>query len=148
MAPSWSEATPRLIVAAHDELGKPVFARVEDAERGERPAWRLWGSDGTPRIGEADPAGGRTGFPPLGGVRMCVSEMPPGKNPAGVHASDTIDFIFVLSGSVFLIEGEAELELFPGDCVVQTGTAHAWENRGTEPARMGIVLLGVPREEG
>jgi mannose-6-phosphate isomerase-like protein (cupin superfamily) len=66
-------------------------------------------------------------------------------NP-GMHTTDTIDFEVVLSGEVTLeLDNGVEKVLRPGDTVVQNGTRHRWENRGTEPAVLAVVLIGAHR---
>jgi mannose-6-phosphate isomerase-like protein (cupin superfamily) len=55
------------------------------------------------------------------------------------HATATLDYVTVLSGEVTLIVGDREIDLLPGDSVVQQGVDHDWQNRGTEPC----VLVGV-----
>ena len=48
----------------------------------------------------------------------------------GMHTTDTVDFDFVVSGEVYLeLDDGAEVLLKPGDCVVQNGTRHRWNNR-------------------
>jgi quercetin dioxygenase-like cupin family protein len=144
------ETPPRRILTGIDERGNSVFAKVEQAPALSFgiPSWSIWGSDGPLAVGEAEPGFAPSLFPGVGGVRVFVSEMPPGdERPSRLHASDTVDFVFVLSGTVWLQQGDrTELELRPGDCVVQTGTLHAWRNRGPEPARLAFVLLGVGRD--
>ncbi len=64
----------------------------------------------------------------------------------GMHTTDTIDFEYVISGEVWLeLDDGEEVHLRPGDTVVQNGTRHAWRNRGTEPCRMLVFLLGAHR---
>ena len=66
-------------------------------------------------------------------------------NP-GMHTSDTIDFEYVISGEVWLeLDDGEEVHLKPGDTVVQNGTRHAWRNKGTEPCRMVVILIGAHR---
>ena len=66
-------------------------------------------------------------------------------NP-GMHTTDTIDFEYVMSGEVWLeLDDGEEVHLKPGDTVVQNGTRHAWHNKGTEPCRMVVFLLGAHR---
>lgn len=66
-------------------------------------------------------------------------------NP-GMHTTDTIDFEYVISGEVWLeLDDGEEVHLKPGDTVVQNGTRHAWRNKGTEPCRMVVFLLGAHR---
>ncbi len=62
----------------------------------------------------------------------------------GVHRAGTVDYTFVLSGSVVLELDEEEVELHPGDVVVQNGTRHAWRNRTDSPVILGIVWVAPP----
>lgn len=65
---------------------------------------------------------------------------------AGMHTTDTVDFIVVISGECGLeLDDGAETHLSAGDCVVQNGTRHAWHNRGQEPCVMFAALLGAVR---
>lgn len=66
-------------------------------------------------------------------------------NP-GMHTTDTIDFEYVISGEVWLeLDDGEEVHLRPGDTVVQNGTRHAWRNKGSEPCRMVVFLIGAHR---
>ena len=44
----------------------------------------------------------------------------------------TLDFCFILEGEITLILDTEEVQLKPGDTVVQRGTNHAWSNRSGE----------------
>jgi quercetin dioxygenase-like cupin family protein len=55
------------------------------------------------------------------------------------HATPTVDFAMLPDGELTLLVDDGEVELQPGDVVVQQATRHAWWNRGSEP----VVLLGV-----
>ena len=118
----------------------------------------------------------RSVFPTAGGMRINTVSFPPGfgvkgaKMPAvkpaeiyqklmsaepsggehdfdvGMHSTDSIDFGFVSSGEITLIQGNgAEVTLCPGDVMIQNGALHAWENRGAEPCVINFVVLGTPR---
>jgi mannose-6-phosphate isomerase-like protein (cupin superfamily) len=65
-----------------------------------------------------------------------------GRHP-GMHKTQTVDYIVLLSGQVTLILDQGEVDLRPMDVVVQRGTAHAWENRGLEPAVLAGVLIAA-----
>jgi mannose-6-phosphate isomerase-like protein (cupin superfamily) len=66
-------------------------------------------------------------------------------NP-GMHTTDTVDFEYVVSGRVILeLDDGAQVELGPGDTVVQNGTRHAWRNPFGEPCQMVVVLVGATR---
>jgi mannose-6-phosphate isomerase-like protein (cupin superfamily) len=114
-------------------------------------------------------------FPPVGGFRFGLFTVPPEatvqpedidvaaalrqleeslpgmadhmepENP-GMHTTDTVDFEYVLSGEIDLELDDGEVvHLTAGDTVVQNGTRHAWRNRGTEPCRLVVVLIGAHR---
>ena len=62
----------------------------------------------------------------------------------GMHTTATVDYEFVVSGSIVLeLDDGTEVELHPGDTVVQNGTRHAWRNQGSEPCQMVVVLIGA-----
>ena len=66
-------------------------------------------------------------------------------NP-GMHTTDTIDYEYVISGEVWLeLDDGVEVHLRAGDTVVQNGTRHAWRNKGSEPCRMVVCLIGAHR---
>lgn len=61
----------------------------------------------------------------------------------GMHTTDTIDFEVILSGEVWLeLDDGEEVHLKAGDTFVQNGTRHRWFNRGTEPAKIAVILIG------
>ncbi len=113
-------------------------------------------------------------FPPVGGFRFGLFTVPPAtevltgdldigaalaameaslpgmaahmepEHP-GMHTTATVDYEFVVSGSIVLeLDDGTEVELHPGDTLIQNGTRHAWRNRGTEPCQMVVVLIGAP----
>jgi mannose-6-phosphate isomerase-like protein (cupin superfamily) len=59
----------------------------------------------------------------------------------GMHRTNTLDYVTVLSGRLTLVLDEGEVELGPFDTVVQRGTNHAWINRGKEPALLTAVII-------
>jgi mannose-6-phosphate isomerase-like protein (cupin superfamily) len=66
----------------------------------------------------------------------------------GMHTTASVDYEYVVSGSVVLeLDDGTEVELRPGDTVIQNGTRHAWRNRGTEPCQMVVVLVGAPHSQ-
>jgi quercetin dioxygenase-like cupin family protein len=125
--------------------------------------------DGSPRPNP-------TYFPPVGGFRFGLFTIPPQsvKRPENLdmevalrefeeklpgmlsrmepdnplmHTTDTIDFEYVISGEVWLeLDDGMEVHLRPGDTVVQNGTRHAWRNKGSEPCRMVLCMIGAYRK--
>ena len=73
-----------------------------------------------------------------------VVELPVGI-PRHMHATDTLDYLVILSGQIVLEMETGEVVLGPGDMIVQRGTLHAWRNDGPEPVRMiSINLPSIP----
>ena len=125
--------------------------------------------------GSDDPTAAMTTYVPgPGGTRFLITILPPesgaappspalqdatpapagfpGLNEAmepdnlGMHTTDTVDYDIVISGELWLeLDDGATVHLKPGDIVVQTGTRHAWRNKGNDPCVMYSVLVGCPR---
>jgi mannose-6-phosphate isomerase-like protein (cupin superfamily) len=159
-------------VIVTDELLEPVtVAMMPGAE-----FYGIWGSDTPavlPNDGSV-PAVGRW-FPPPSGFRFVVVTLPPADTPApepvdpdaaaaemeeklpglletlepdspGMHTTDTVDLLLVLSGEVTLeLDDGAEVHLRAGDTVVQNGTRHAWRNTSAEPCVLAGAQVGAVR---
>ena len=83
-----------------------------------------------------------------GGANFVITEIPPGMGRF-MHATDTIDYLIILSGRVVLEPEVGEAEVGPGDFVVDRGTVHSWRNDGQEPAVMaGVTLPAIPLATG
>lgn len=74
------------------------------------------------------------------GSNFAVCEFPPGAQ-AYMHATDTIDYLVVLSGRCTLVLEAGEAELGPGDFVVDRGVLHGWRNDHAEPCVCAVVNL-------
>ncbi|WP_175621459.1 cupin domain-containing protein [Chryseobacterium schmidteae] len=94
-----------------------------------------------------------TGFPqtPKNGTYFRYVSIPPDKD-LGVefkvgephpmmHQTQTLDYIIILSGELYLIMEEGETLLKAGDIVIQRGTNHAWSNRSDEACIQLAVLI-------
>jgi quercetin dioxygenase-like cupin family protein len=125
-------------------------------------AYLLWGVDAMPRL----PDDGKHSFsaptPGVGAARLVQLvvypegteqdtgdaevlggiQRPEGDH-SGVHYTSTVDLVVVLEGEVVLKLDTEETVLRPGDFLVQNGTRHAWVNRGSVPARLGVIVLGA-----
>jgi mannose-6-phosphate isomerase-like protein (cupin superfamily) len=66
----------------------------------------------------------------------------------GFHTTQTLDYVVVLSGMVWLVVDDGEVQLQAGDVVVQLGSRHAWQNRTEGPATLAVVLMGAERAGG
>jgi mannose-6-phosphate isomerase-like protein (cupin superfamily) len=65
----------------------------------------------------------------------------------GWHRTDTLDYVYVVSGQMYLETDDGEILVSPGDTVVDRGAGHAWRNRFHEPCVVVAVLLGAERKE-
>ena len=55
-----------------------------------------------------------------------------------MQQTNSLDYVFVLEGSVTLVLDTEEVELAEGDSVVQRGARHAWSNRANKPCTLVI----------
>ena len=58
-----------------------------------------------------------------------------------MHKTETLDYVIILSGEVYLVMEDTETLLEPSDVVVQRGTNHAWSNRTDKPCIQLAILL-------
>ena len=135
----------------------------------------LWATDETPTVPvpPVDPTLAMKSFVPgPGGSRFRVFRLPgfsrrafdaeafqreylrkaPGladameKNGAGMHTTDTVDYLVILSGAVHLeLDDGRTVQMKSGDCIIQNGTRHAWRNVRREPCVIAVVMVGAVR---
>jgi len=69
----------------------------------------------------------------------------PGDKPAipGMHRTDTVDVVTVVSGELCVVTECAETVLRPGDSVVQRGTKHLWSNRSDRIATVVAIMIAA-----
>jgi quercetin dioxygenase-like cupin family protein len=101
----------------------------------------IWSAPDLPAAfsGETDTGGGRFRFPARG-ADFVFSDFPPGGG-SPMHATDTLDFLVVVSGEVVFITETGETLLKAGDVLVDRGAIHAWRNDSDKPCRIVNVLL-------
>lgn len=67
---------------------------------------------------------------------------------SGMHTSDTVDHVLVLSGEIWcLLGGGDEFCLKAGETCVQNGTSHSWTNKAAEPCTIVSFGVGAQRTE-
>lgn len=66
----------------------------------------------------------------------------------GIHATDTVDLLYIVSGQIELrLDSGERTVLGAGDCVVQNGTKHAWYNPDPEQTCLILVVfIGAHRQ--
>ena len=139
-------------------------------------AYRLWGRDEHPTFpDDGAPRRAEDYYPPRDGSRFMINTIAPGEpapppdldtaaalaelerqapgaaavlepDAPGMHTTDTIDYVLVVSGEATLeLDDGEQTVLQAGDVVVQNGTRHAWRNNGTEPCTFVGVAIGADR---
>lgn len=134
----------RRVVTGLDGDGKSCF--VIDgpiSQYNEINAALIWQTDALP----ADNSGSKDTAAPYGvevlhtpGSNFAICEFAP-HGEAVMHATDTIDYLVILSGRVTLVLEQGEAALGPGDFVVDRGVLHAWRNDHDEPCVAAVVNL-------
>jgi quercetin dioxygenase-like cupin family protein len=139
-------------------------------------AYRLWARDERPTFpDDGAPRPAEAWYPPRNGSRFMINTIPPGElvpppdldvpaalaeleqrmpgamarmepGPPGMHRTDSIDYVLVVTGEITLeLDDGEQTVLRAGDVVVQNGTRHAWHNHGTEPCTLVGVAIGADR---
>jgi quercetin dioxygenase-like cupin family protein len=92
---------------------------------------------GPPQVAESTTVGGGKT------LSKGVAEILEKGEAAGMHTTDSVDLIVVLSGVAGLEFDDGEkILLHAGDAFVQNGTRHRWFNPGSEPATFAAFILG------
>ena len=63
-----------------------------------------------------------------------------------MHKTETLDYIIILSGEVYLIMEDTETLLKAGDIVIQCATNHAWSNRTDKSCIQLAILLDAKKQ--
>ena len=133
----------RRVVTGLNEDGKSCILIDGDIPRLSVASNIVWRTAALP----ADNSGGEDAAAPYtmemlhdGGSNFMLVELPPGIGRF-MHATDTIDYLVVLEGTVVLELESGEARLGPGDFIVDRGVIHAWRNDGPETAVMASITL-------
>jgi mannose-6-phosphate isomerase-like protein (cupin superfamily) len=63
----------------------------------------------------------------------------------GMHTTETIDVVTMLSGELYAVLEDTETLLRPGDTLIQRGTKHSWSNRTDKPAIFVATMMPAKR---
>jgi len=169
----------RRVVTGHDGNGTAIFTSDSVRELTPLVYQVLWGSEEAetfPNDG-TEPAWS-SNYPAVGGYRFSMIEIPAGYDPesnppskrvltaeqrtrrqeqsrgshqaeAGMHWTETVDFIIMLSGElIHELEGGEQTVLRAGDTLIQNGAVHRWRNATDKPARFAFVMVGAHDRSG
>ncbi len=139
---------------AADGSGEVVFrdAELPATTLNGSTITRLWETTGVPTqvpIGvDTAPGAGNAYREGFMGTSLYLADIPPsGQSPEiPMHKEDSLDYIAVLAGEIYLILDNEEVLMRSGDVLVQGGNLHTWENRGAEPCRLLVVVLRAERD--
>jgi mannose-6-phosphate isomerase-like protein (cupin superfamily) len=76
-------------------------------------------------------------------LKAAGQDIPKDWKKYNLHSTDSIDYIYVLSGKITCIVGEQQLQLSEGDFLAQVGPEHTWVNEHNEPCYFLGVMIGI-----
>jgi quercetin dioxygenase-like cupin family protein len=139
----------RRVVTAHDARGRAIVQIDDIAPTVVHPrpgstGTLIWSTETLPADNGDSRDGGvvNLGTSLKNGSVFRVVEYAPGVAPRN-HRTQSIDYAVVMSGEIDMALDDTEVHLKAGDVLVQRGTIHNWENRGSEPCRIAFVLIGA-----
>ncbi|OLT12767.1 hypothetical protein BJF78_23795 [Pseudonocardia sp. CNS-139] len=135
----------RVVVDGTDVTAEPMELSIGTAAAQIFDVWATGGA-GTP---DGPPAGAWSLVPPDGGTVWRFAAFLPGQvgdDPrAGMHATPTVDYGLVLSGTIALVLADGrEVPLRAGDAFVLRGAQHTWANHGDTTCVISFVLVHHP----
>jgi len=145
----------RRVVTGHDDDDKAVVLIDEETTNGltKRPGQYstvVWATDReTPDLSELHDISHDVQQTTVPHGSVCrISRFDPGVSPR-MHRTESIDYAIILSGELDMeLDYGKVTKLKAGDVVVQRGTMHNWQNKGTEPCYVAFILISAPLPEG
>ncbi|MGI5423860.1 cupin domain-containing protein [Streptomyces sp. CA-179760] len=64
----------------------------------------------------------------------------------GMHISDSVDYVHVLSGEVVMELERGEIAVRAGDVIIMRGGWHNWRNESDQPCTVASVMVGTHRK--
>ncbi len=147
-----TDAFTRNVIWGADEVPTPVLAdnAVTDAATIPPPP-RGYYCDITsfPPDSEWDYDGGYARALAQAGVGdPDAADADPDQGPAavpGMHQTDTVDIVTVISGEIWVVVERGETLLRAGDTAINRGTWHAWRNHSDAPCVVAAFHVSVTR---
>jgi quercetin dioxygenase-like cupin family protein len=152
-----SDRSIRRIVTGHDSAGRALVAEDAPTPHTWEPpdggtVFEIWKHEGRPDNGAPyeDAITAEISFaPPAGGTLCRIVDFAPRNEEDQVylHRTASLDYCYVIEGSITAIVDDEERELGAGDVLVQRGTNHGWRNRSGRVCRVLFVLVDAPALE-
>jgi mannose-6-phosphate isomerase-like protein (cupin superfamily) len=164
----------RVLVGLDDDGRSTIVSDAPTEERLATEAFTrnlIWGGDVVPTPVMAENAVDDAAAipPPPAGYYLDISIFPPDKEwdveagyaralaeagvneptsedaVPGMHQTDSIDVVTVISGEIWAVVETGETLLKAGDTIIQRGTRHAWRNRSDAPCTVSALHISVVR---
>jgi hypothetical protein len=165
----------RRVIAGVDADGRSTIVTDEDtATRIELPGFTVndvWRVDSLPaHVDEEDTLTGEVELdPPASGFVVRLATFPPDsavdkeqyaasidslhgadanvedEEAMGMHFTDTVDVVTVVSGEIYAVLESGETLLRTGDTIINRGNKHAWSNRTDVPATVVATMFPATR---
>jgi mannose-6-phosphate isomerase-like protein (cupin superfamily) len=139
----------RRVVTGHDSNGRAIVsidevARNVISRRPNHASCVIWSTGEFPTDCDAAGDGGarKVATTDPNGTVFRLVEYGPGVAPRN-HRTESIDYAVVMSGEIDLDLDGTIVHLKAGDVLVQRGTIHNWNNRGSEPCVIAFVLVAA-----
>jgi quercetin dioxygenase-like cupin family protein len=139
----------RRVVTGHDDAGHAVIS-IDEISRNvvsRRPRHEscvIWSTGSFPSDNATPLDGGARAIASTdpGGSVFRIVEYGPGVAPRN-HRTESIDYAVVMAGEIDMEIDGATVHLRQGDVLVQRGTIHNWNNRGSEACIIAFVLIAA-----
>lgn len=76
-------------------------------------------------------------------MKAAGQEIPADWTKYNVHSTDSIDYVYILSGEVDYVVGDRITKLKQGDFLAQIGPEHTWVNNSDNPCQMLCIMVGI-----
>lgn len=142
---SVSDSEPRRVITGLNAEGKStVLIDGPMVPLGMGAGGLAWRSEALPmdNSGTADVTADGFGFDLMhsGGSVFMVMDFP-AESQAFWHATDTTEYLVLISGEIVLELEDGEAHLKAGDVCATRGVVHSWRNDSGKPARAATVIL-------
>jgi|GEM_PF-2343835 len=76
-------------------------------------------------------------------LRAAGQAIPADWTKFNIHSTDSIDYVYVLSGEINYIVGNQITKLKQGDFLAQIGPEHSWFNDSNEACMLLCIMIGI-----
>ena len=76
-------------------------------------------------------------------LKLAGAPIPDDWTKFNLHNTDSVDYIYVLSGAITCVVGVEMLHLKEGDFLAQIGPEHTWINEHNEPCFILCAMIGI-----